>query len=111
MATEYTHQQTIVLGCFNNELKATEEYPLSLGEPGTEVFICALNIGVAIKFTGNDTPFVGVVPNQSYPIPQGTFLKWTVKDQPRGTRFNFKPTALPPSTCGGSNAGPEMIVP
>jgi hypothetical protein len=98
---------TLSFGCLAGVCVATNPFPLHLGPAGSYVYMCALNSGVDIKFTGN-SPFVSG--NRNFSIPAGNCTQVeTVAPANPGTRFKF--TLRCATGCPTPAGAPEMIVP
>ena len=112
MVKHALRQNTLVFGCLHNKCVSTEEYPIRLGEPGTQVTICAQVMAVTIKFQGA-TPFDGLPDNSELKISAGScHTPLTVReDVPANTLFHFDLICGDGKHCKTPNAGPEMIVP
>ena len=94
-------------GCLSGVCVATDPYPLHAGPAGSQLYMCALNSGVDIKFTGN-SPFVSG--KKIFSIPMGTCTPAeTIATANPGTKFKF--TLSCTAGCPTPSAAPEMIVP
>jgi hypothetical protein len=94
-------------GCLGGVCVATDSYPLHSGPPGSQLYMCALNSGVDIKFTGN-SPFVSG--KKIFSISMGTCTPpEIVAASNPGTKFKF--TLGCTAGCPTPAAAPEMIVP
>lgn len=94
-------------GCLSGVCVATEPYPLHAGPPGSELYMCALNSGVDIKFTGN-SPFVSGKKHFSIALGTCTAAETLAPANP-GTKFSF--TLSCTAGCPTPSGAPEMIVP
>jgi hypothetical protein len=98
---------SLSFGCLAGVCVASDPYPLHLGPAGSHVYMCALNSGVDIKFTGN-SPFVSGSKNFSIPMGTCTPIE-TVAPAYSGTKFKF--TLKCATGCPTPAGAPEMIVP
>ena len=102
-----TGTTTLAFGCLGGVcVPSNPPYPLHLGPPGNQVYMCALNTDVDIKFT--NSPFVSG--NKHFSIAKGTCAgPETVATVDPDKKFKFTLKCL--AGCPTPAGGPEMIVP
>ena len=98
---------SLSFGCIDGVCVATDPYPLHVGGAGSQVYMCALNTDIEIKFKGN-SPFVSG--SKNFSIAKGTCsLPEIVATATPGTKFKFTLKCL--AGCPTPALPPEMIVP